>query len=106
MSGLSFCRDFMSVTADNKFNFYDVKLTSTNKSGNFYLQVVKDRSKVYTVDEDLFKAMLVSASNIKNMGLENPRMANTLDYMLDQIEMTEEIFTALLYTEWINENKE
>lgn len=96
----------MSITSDNKFNFYNVKLTSTNKSGLFYLEYVKDRSKVYSVDEDLFKAMLVAASNTKNMGLENPKMANTLEYMLDQIEMTEEIFTALLYPEWINENKE
>ena len=96
----------MSITSDNKFNFYNVKLISTNKSGLFYLEYVKDRSKVYSVDEDLFKAMLVAASNTKNMGLENPKMANTLEYMLDQIEMTEEIFTALLYPEWINENKE
>lgn len=96
----------MSVTADNKFNFYDVKLISTNKSGKFYLEVAKNKSKVYEVNEDLFKAMLVSASTVKNMGLENPKMANTFDYLFDQIEMTEEIFTALLYPEWINENKE
>lgn len=96
----------MSITADNKFNFYDVKLTSTNKSGKFYFQATKNRSRVFEVSEDLFKTMLVSASNTKNQGLENPKMANTLDYLLDQIEMTEEIFTALLYPEWINENKE
>ncbi len=96
----------MGVTSDNKFNFYDIKLVSANKSGKFYFQAVKDRSKVYEVSEDLFKAMLVSASNIKNAGMENPRMANTLDYLIDQIEMTEDFFTALLYPEWINENKE
>lgn len=96
----------MSVTTDGKFNFYNVKLTSLNKSGKFYMQTVKDRSRVFEVDEDLFKTMLVSASNIKNNGMENPKMANTLDYMLDQIEMNEDIFTALLYPEWINEYKE
>lgn len=106
MSGHYFCRDFMSVTIDGKFNFYNVKLNSTNKTGKFYMQTVKNRSRVFEVDEDLFKAMLVSASNIKNMGQENPTMANTFDYLLDQIEMNEDIFTALLYPDWINEYKE
>lgn len=96
----------MSVTTDGKFNFYDVKLISLNKSGKLYMQTVKNRSRVFEVDEDLFKAMLVSASNIKKMGHENLKMANTLDYLLDQIEMNEDIFTALLYPDWINEYKE
>ena len=94
----------MSITADNKFNFYDVKLISTNKNGKFYFEAVKDRSKVYEVNEDLFKTMLVTAAYTKNNGLENPKMANTFDYLFEQLEMTEEIFTALLYPEWINEN--
>lgn len=89
----------MGVTKDNKFNFYDVELISTNKSGKFYFEVVKNKSKVYEVDVDLFKTMLVSAANVKT-----PKTAaNSLDYLLSQIEMTEDIFTALLYPDWINE---
>lgn len=94
----------MSMTIDGKFNFYNVKLNSTNKTGKFYMQAVKNTSRVFEVDEDLFKTLLVSASNIKNAGHENPKMANTFEFLLDQIEMNEDIFTALLYPEWINEN--
>lgn len=96
----------MSLISNNTFNFYNVKLISTNKDGKFYFETIKDKSKVYEVNEDLFKTMLVSASNIKSKGLENQKMANTFDYLFNQIEMTEEIFTALLYPEWINEDKE
>lgn len=94
----------MSVTSDGKFNFYDVELTS--KNGLFYFEIVKDRSKVKRVPHDLFKAMLVSSYNLKALGQETPNQANTLDYLLDQLEMTEDLFKALLYPEWINENKE
>ncbi|SOK58604.1 hypothetical protein [Yersinia phage fHe-Yen9-04] len=99
----------MSITIDNKFNFYDVKIISSNKSGKFYFEVVKNRSKVYEVSDDLFKTMLVSASmqqNNKSIGASTSTRANSFEYLFDQLEMTEDIFTALLYPEWINENKE
>ncbi|AQW88854.1 hypothetical protein pEaSNUABM50_00325 [Erwinia phage pEa_SNUABM_50] len=106
MQGFLFVGTFMSVTTDNKFNFYDVKLVSTNKSGKFYFEAAKNRSRVYEVSEDLFKTMLVAAAQRRNTSEDSSALANSFDYLFDQLEMTEEIFTALLYPEWINENKE
>ena len=94
----------MSVTSDGKFNLYNIELTS--KNGLFYFEIVGQKSKVKRVSHGLFKTMLVSAYNLKARGIENPKQANTLDYLLDQLEMTEDLFKALLYPEWINENKE
>ena len=106
LSGLSFCRDFMSVTNDGKFNFYDVELISTNPSGKFYFQTPKSKGRVYEVSVDMFKCMLVTASEAKRLGTAPVNGSNSLEYLLDQVEMTEDIFKALLYPEWINENKE
>ncbi len=93
----------MSVE-NGKFNFYDVELVSTNPSGKLYFQTPKNKGRVYTVDEDQFKFMLVTASEARRLGTEYPNQSNSLDYLLDQLEMTEELFTALLYPEWINED--
>lgn len=96
----------MSVTIDNKFNFYDVKLSSTNKSGKFYFEYAKNRTRVYSVSEDVFKNMLVYASSQRNTNEHSNTLANSFEYLFDQLEMTAELFTALLYPVWINENKE
>lgn len=96
----------MSVTNDNKFNFYDVKIISKNKDGKFYNQVIKNKCKVYEVSEEIFKGLLVCAMQSKNDGHEIEGQPSKFDYLFDQLEMNEALFTALLYNEWINENKE
>ena len=93
----------MSVE-NGKFNFYDVELVCTNPSGKFYFQTPKSKGRAYAVDVDQFKFMLVTASEARRLGTEYPNQSNSLDYLLDQLEMTEELFTALLYPEWINED--
>ncbi len=93
----------MSVE-NGKFNFYDVELICTNPSGKFYFQTPKSKGRVYAVDVEQFKFMLVTASEARRLGTEYPNQSNSLDYLLDQLEMTEELFTALLYPEWINED--
>lgn len=93
----------MSVE-NGKYNLYDVELICTNPSGKFYFQTPKSKGRVYEVDVTQFKYMLVIASEARRLGTEYPNQSNSLDYLLDQLEMTEEIFTALLYPEWINED--
>jgi Glu-tRNA(Gln) amidotransferase subunit E-like FAD-binding protein len=92
----------MSVK-NGKFNFYDVELVCTNPSGKFYFQTPKSKGRVYEVTVEHFKLMLVTASEARRLGTEYSNQSNSLEYLLDQLEMTEDLFTALLYPEWINE---
>lgn len=104
MTGHYFFGNYMSVTSDGKFNLNGITLVS--KNGKFYFEIVGQKHKVKRVNHDLFKTMLIAAYNLKSLGKENPKQANTLEYLLEQLEMTEDLFKALLYPEWIDENKE
>lgn len=80
------------ITEDDKFSFKDITLVS--KTGKFYFEDGK-KYKI-EVTHDMFKSLLVLAANMKNkMPSKNQR--NSFDYLFNQLEITEDIFTALLY---------
>lgn len=88
------------ITDDDKFSFSDVQLIS--KNNRFLFEDRKNTKYVYEVSHDVFKHLLVVAANAKACGFNNK--ANSFDFLFDQLEMTEELFTALLYnlSDWIH----
>lgn len=88
------------VTDDNKFSFSDVTLVS--KTGRFMFEDRHNTNYVYEVHHDMFKNLLVIAAQAKSRGVTNK--ANSFDFLFDQLEMTEDLFTAILYEykDWIN----
>lgn len=88
------------VTDDDKFSFSDVTLVS--KTGRFMFEDRKNIKYVYEVSHDMFKYILVIAAQAKANGVSNK--ANSFDFLFDQLEMTEELFTAILYnhSDWIH----
>lgn len=87
------------VTDDNKFSFSDVILIS--KNGRFLFEDRFNTKYVYEVSHDMFKTLLIIAAKADAMGVKNK--ANSFDFLFDQLEMTEDLFTALLYDkrDWI-----
>lgn len=82
----------------NEFNFYNAKLVP--KNGKFYFEAIRSKTKVYEVSEEQFKMLLVQLNSTQNIcGTESTR--KKLDYLLNQLEMTEDLFDALLYQDWI-----
>lgn len=49
----------------------------------------------------MFKVLLVASAQAESTGIKNK--ANSFNFLLNQLEMTEELFTALLYNsaDWI-----
>lgn len=83
------------VNENGTFSFSDVKLVSTN--GKFYFETSKNRNRVYEVPHDVFRNLLVTAANAKATGLELPNKSNSFEYLFNQLELTEDLFTALMY---------
>lgn len=87
------------ITDDGKFSFNDVTLVS--KNGRFMFEDRKNTKYVYEVSHDMFKVLLVASAQAESTGIKNK--ANSFNFLLNQLEMTEELFTALLYNsaDWI-----
>lgn len=85
------------ITENDQFSFCDVKLVS--KTGKFYFEEGK-RHKI-EVSEEMFKSLLVLAANMKSK--IKLKQNNSFDFLFDQLEMTEDLFTAMLYSydDWI-----
>ncbi|EON7637122.1 hypothetical protein FOI42_RS02240 [Escherichia coli] len=81
------------ITDNDKFSFSDVQLVS--KNNRFLFEDRKNTKYVYEVSHDVFKHLLVVAANAKARGIDNK--VNSFDYLFNQLEMTEDLFTALLY---------
>ncbi len=98
----------MSWTDDDKFNFHDVELKSTNASGLFYLRIPKNPPLTYEVSAKTFKELLVVTANAALGSSSNSLAEESFDFMINQVEKDENIFTALLHKEWvcINTTKE
>ncbi|WEM33387.1 hypothetical protein EJP02_326 [Escherichia phage EJP2] len=89
------------ISEDGKyFIFEDAKLVP--KKGKFYLEYPTNKRKVFEVSESTFKMTIVNAASARASGWELPGAANNIDYLLDQLEMSEDLFSAMLfdYTEW------
>lgn len=87
------------ITDDDRFSFVDVTLVS--KTGRFMFEDRINTKYVYEVSHDMFKDLLVIAAQAKAMGVKNK--ANSFDFLFDQLELTEDLFSALLYEhkDWI-----
>lgn len=83
------------VNDDGTFSFSDVQLTS--KNGKFYFEKANNKKLVYEVPHDVFKRLLVQAANAQAAGTDLPGKANAFEYLFDQLELTEELFTAMMY---------
>lgn len=87
------------ITENGQFSFCDVTLVS--KNGRFMLEDRKNKKYVYEVEHDTFKLMLIMAAKYSALGIKNK--VNSFDFLFDQLELTEDIFAALLYDhkDWI-----
>ena len=45
----------------------------------------------------MFKRLLVQAANAQAAGMDLPNKSNTFEYLFNQLEMTEDLFTAMMY---------
>lgn len=87
---------------DEYFNFKNVTLVS--KNGKFYGEYRHNKNKVYELSHDAFKSMLVLSAQ-RYLNDKNICKVNKFDFLFDQLEITEDIFEALLYDKkkWINQ---
>ncbi len=83
------------VNDDGTFSFSDVQLQA--KKGKFYFETPRNRKLVYEVPHDVFKRLLVQAANAQAAGMDLPNKSNTFEYLFNQLEMTEDLFTAMMY---------
>ena len=87
------------ITDDDKFSFCDVQLVS--KTGRFMFEDRKNNKYVYEVSHDMFRALLVIAANSQATG--HKTKYNSFDFLFNQLEITEDLFSALLYDhkDWV-----
>lgn len=83
----------VEITENNEFVFDDVNLVP--KNGKFFFKLVSAEDKEIEISQEQFKVLLVSASYSQNA------YHNSFDYLLDQLEINEDLFTAMLYPKWI-----
>ncbi|AFA44438.1 hypothetical protein RaK2_00165 [Klebsiella phage vB_KleM_RaK2] len=88
------------ITPEGQFSFKDIILVS--KNNRFMLEDRKRKNKVYEVQHDTFKTMLVLAAQAKGRGFT--KKVNSFEFLYNQLEVTEDLFTALMYdfTDWTN----
>ncbi|ELW0836330.1 hypothetical protein ACRYKS_20180 [Escherichia coli] len=88
------------ITDDGKYSFSDVTLVS--KNGRFMFEDRTNTKYVYEVSHDMFKYLLIVSAQAEAMGVKNK--ANSFNFLFNQLEMTEDLFTALLYdyADWIS----
>lgn len=93
------------ITDNGKFSFEDVTLVS--KTGRFMFEDRKNTKYVYEVSHNMFRDLLVIAANAKASGAERYTNVNTFDFLFNQLEMTEELFAATMYSysDWISKEK-
>lgn len=97
-SGLYFFNEENMITPEGQFSFKDIILVS--KNNRFMLEDRKRKNKVYEVQHDTFKTMLVLAAQAKGRGFT--KKVNSFEFLYNQLEVTEDLFTALMYdfTDW------
>lgn len=85
------------ITEDNKFSFSDVVLKS--KNGKFYMR--DNKCTFYEIDEESFRSLLVLTANrhkeFSKSEVTQISRQSLLDFLLGQLELTEELFAANLY---------
>lgn len=87
---------------DGKFSFSDITLVSKHKK--FYFKNSKNR--LYEVSEEQFKIMFVTIgrnSANKENSITDRYNKEMFEFLYEQLEITEELFTAQLYSmeDWI-----
>lgn len=87
------------ITPNDQFSFCDITLVS--KNNRFMLEDRRRKNKVYEVQHDVFKTMLVLAAQAKGKGFT--KKVNSFEFLYNQIEINEDMFTALMYDfkDWI-----
>lgn len=87
------------ITDDGKFSFRDVTLVS--KTGRFMFEDRRNTKYVYEVTHDMFRYLLVASAQASAFGVKNK--ANSIEFLFNQLEITEDLFTAMLYSyaDWI-----
>lgn len=87
---------------NGKFSFADIKLVSKHKA--FYFK--NSRNRLYEVSEEQFRIMFVTLgrnSVNKENSIVDRYNKETFEFLFEQLEITEELFTAQLYSmeDWI-----
>lgn len=88
------------------------KLNLIPKKGKFLLADRYSNKIMYEVTPELFKEVLVIAANndyiCKTKGIIPVNSVNKIDFLLEQLEFTDELFQATMieYNKWIYEEEE
>lgn len=94
------------ITDDGKIDFSDITLIS--KSGEYLFQDRYQYGRTYAVSHDTFRNLLVVTAHLEAQYRfydddEYRDEFNTLDFLLSQLEITDELFQATLMenSSWI-----
>lgn len=88
------------INDDGKVDFNEITLESIK--GKFYFEHPRMKNKVYEVSHTQFRILFVRKAREKDNNIIS-NSANSFEYLLSQLVMTEELFQAMLYpnSDWI-----